>query len=409
MDFAKPYIPKKRKYYKNIQNYQYKAYNLSLTYKYVISPLCDKIVSYLPLNLSSNIITILGFLVNLTPLILTIYYTGLNGKLPCPKWLCFFSSICYFLYQIFDNCNSKQARRSNSTNPLEFLLDHCFDSCVSFFIILILGSIIGIDDIWSYFMLFLMTTAPFYFCTWEMLINGELIFPKFNGISDGMIIIILIELFTSISGTNFWKKGFMIFNSKISINSIFCLIGMCSGLFYCGLSIYNVLIKQKNEKMIKNFLHLIFYCLLIICFGFVIMIGNKSQIVSIYPKVIVLLFGFEFAKVMGLMYLSIIMNKEFQPYTIITVVPILCIMSFIILHNIFKYEFNFTNEDGILIFFFFYNFVAWGHFMYYCFTQMCEILNINILTVSRREQNDVSVVDIHMSTIQEEKKTELSE
>jgi hypothetical protein len=65
MDFAKPYIPKKRKYYKNIQNYQYKAYNLSLTYKYVISPLCDKIVSYLPLNLSSNIITILGFIINL--------------------------------------------------------------------------------------------------------------------------------------------------------------------------------------------------------------------------------------------------------------------------------------------------------------------------------------------------------
>ena len=47
--------------------------------------------------------------------------------------------------------------------------------------------------------------------------------------------------------------------------------------------------------------------------------------------------------------------------------------------------------------------------MYYCFTQMCEILNINILTVSRREQNDVSVVDIQMSIIQEEKKTELSE
>ena len=144
MDFVKPYIPKKKKYYKAIQYYKYKVYNLSLTYKYIINPLCDKIVSYLPLNLSSNIITILGFLVNLLPLILTIYYTGLNGQLPCPKWLCFFSSICYFFYQIFVNCNSKQAKRTNSINAIEFLLDHCFDSCISFFIILILGSVMGL-------------------------------------------------------------------------------------------------------------------------------------------------------------------------------------------------------------------------------------------------------------------------
>ena len=51
MDFAKPYIPKKQKYYKNIKNYEHKAYNLSLTYKYIINPINEKIVSYLPLNL----------------------------------------------------------------------------------------------------------------------------------------------------------------------------------------------------------------------------------------------------------------------------------------------------------------------------------------------------------------------
>ena len=63
---------------------------------------------------------------------------------------------------------------------------------------------------------------------------------------------------------------------------------------------------------------MIFYLILIICFGFVIKIKNESLIVLKYPKVIVLLFGFEFAKVMGLINLYIIMNKQFQPYTIIT-------------------------------------------------------------------------------------------
>ena len=63
---------------------------------------------------------------------------------------------------------------------------------------------------------------------------------------------------------------------------------------------------------------MIFYLILIFCFGFVIKIKNESLIVLKYPKVIVLLFGFEFAKFIGLMYLYIIMNKQFQPYIIIT-------------------------------------------------------------------------------------------
>ena len=60
------------------------------------------------------------------------------------------------------------------------------------------------------------------------------------------------------------------------------------------------------------------------------------------------------------------MYKQFHPYINITIVPIFCLISFIILHNIFEYEFNFNNEDGILIFFLY--FVALGHFMYYCFS-----------------------------------------
>jgi len=55
----------------------------------------------------------------------------------------FFFNLLFF-YQIFVNCNSKQAKRTNSINQIEFLLEHCFDSCISFFIILILGSVMGL-------------------------------------------------------------------------------------------------------------------------------------------------------------------------------------------------------------------------------------------------------------------------
>ena len=186
MDFLKkPYIPSN--YYKNIQSYQYKGGDLSLTYIYFISPLCNKLITYFPLWLAPNVITIIGFFLNISYVIVTISYTGFKGSVDIPSWACIFSALCYFTYNILDNCDGKQARRTNSSSPLGLLIDHGTDACTTFFICIGLGSIIGINNIWNYGLMFLMTSSAFYLSTWEEYVTGELILPVFNGVSDGMV------------------------------------------------------------------------------------------------------------------------------------------------------------------------------------------------------------------------------
>ena len=102
MDYIKkPYIP--ASHYKNILSYQYKGGDLSLTYIYFISPLCNKLVSYFPLWLAPNVITITGFFLNISYVLVTLSYTGFKGGVDIPSWACIFCALCYFTYNILDN------------------------------------------------------------------------------------------------------------------------------------------------------------------------------------------------------------------------------------------------------------------------------------------------------------------
>ena len=118
-DCNKPYIQKE--YYDNIINYKYRSTDSSITYKYVISPLCNRLVKLFPKWVAPNLITVSGFFLNLCYFIVTAYYTKLKGGV-VPPWACFFSAFCYLIYQILDNIDGKQARRTNSSSALGLLI-----------------------------------------------------------------------------------------------------------------------------------------------------------------------------------------------------------------------------------------------------------------------------------------------
>ena len=160
-----PYIPLSN--YENIQTYKYKGGDLSLTYKYFISPLCNKLLNYIPVTIAPNTITTIGFLLNIFYFIITTISTGLKGSSNISSITCYLSALSYFLYNILDNCDGKQARKTNSSSPLGLLIDHGTDACTTFFIVLGFGSIISINHILFYGMLYIMTTSYFYLSIWE--------------------------------------------------------------------------------------------------------------------------------------------------------------------------------------------------------------------------------------------------
>ena len=82
----------------------------------------------------ANLVTLMGGLFNLIPMLMIpiLYGTDMHGELP--PWFCYMCGLCYFLYNICDNSDGKQARRTNSSSPLGMLFDHgidCFTTVVN--------------------------------------------------------------------------------------------------------------------------------------------------------------------------------------------------------------------------------------------------------------------------------------
>ena len=205
LSFSKPYILEEN--YENIRAYQYKSLDASISYKYCMSPLCDFLVKFFPTWLAPNVITISGFFLNLLYFLITGYYTGFKGGF-VPSWACYFSAFCYLLYQTLDNIDGKQARRTKSSSPLGLLVDHGTDACTTFFITCGLGSILALETIYQYILLWIMIIVPFYLNNWEEYVTGIMNLPFINGINEGTFIIVFLEclilsfLFLSISNSD---------------------------------------------------------------------------------------------------------------------------------------------------------------------------------------------------------------
>ena len=149
-------------YVENLLNYQYKGDDNSIYYKYIISPICNKVTNYLPNWLLPNTITVMGWILNIFSFILTIYYGGWKGCDYFPPWVCYLCSINYSLYIYLDAVDGKQARRIGMSTPLGVLFDHGCDAWTCFLITLTAGGLFYYDNIYQYLLIFIPLSFTFF-------------------------------------------------------------------------------------------------------------------------------------------------------------------------------------------------------------------------------------------------------
>ncbi|KAL5368928.1 putative amino alcohol phosphotransferase [Cryptosporidium parvum] len=150
------------------EEYKYVQPMTSPLYNNVISPVCDKIVGFLPKYLSPNLLTIIG-LISISTSFIMLISIGENSKK-----LYFVSAALWFLYGIIDNLDGKQARRLGvSSNSGEFI-DHAIDSVVTSFVGLAFqymhNRYLELD-----LLVVLSYQLPFYFACWFHFKYGKLI------------------------------------------------------------------------------------------------------------------------------------------------------------------------------------------------------------------------------------------
>lgn len=89
--------------------YQYHGSDKSLLYKYVLSPLAEKCLVFLPMWMAPNLVTTIGLSLT-TASYLLLYFTvpGMVSAGPANDWVFPTAALGLFVYQTLDNMDGKQ-------------------------------------------------------------------------------------------------------------------------------------------------------------------------------------------------------------------------------------------------------------------------------------------------------------
>lgn len=188
-----------------LHRYKYSGVDHSYMAKYVLQPFWSRFVTFFPLWMPPNMITLTGFMfLVISALLGYIYSPQLDS--PPPRWVHFMHGLLLFLYQTFDAVDGKQARRTNSSSPLGELFDHGCDALACAFETMAFGSTAACGGYSFWF--WVISAVPFYGATWESYFTNTLILPAVNGPTEGLMLIYMCHFFTAIVGAEWWIQQF---------------------------------------------------------------------------------------------------------------------------------------------------------------------------------------------------------
>jgi phosphatidylglycerophosphate synthase len=220
------YLPEDAK--SRLAHYVYRGEDHSYLYKHMWRPLCRRVVNYLPVWLAPNVITVAALvLVSLTHTLLAYYMpkltvmgtdylareetrrTGLPFAQeflpPPPAYVLVLAAVALFFYQLLDNLDGHQARRTGTSSPLGLLMDHGCDAINCVIGGLSVAAAVSAGPCWKTWVITLNTVIVFFMNTWEEYYRGVLVLPVINGPNEGIVIAIGIYLWTAwIGGPQWW-------------------------------------------------------------------------------------------------------------------------------------------------------------------------------------------------------------
>lgn len=210
-----------------LAHYVYRGEDRSYLYNHMWRPLCRKVVTYLPVWLAPNVITVAALVfVSLTHALLAFYMpkftvketdfldrrnataTGLPFAKeflpPPPAYVLVLAAVALFLYQLLDNLDGHQARRTGTSSPLGLLMDHGCDAINCVIGGLSVAAVVSAGPCWKTWTIALNTLIVFFLNTWEEYYRGVLVLPVINGPNEGILIAIGIYLWTAWAGGPQW-------------------------------------------------------------------------------------------------------------------------------------------------------------------------------------------------------------
>ena len=120
--------------------------------------------------------------------------------------------------------------------------------------------------------------------------------------SEGTLLIVAIEATSGICGSSFWYKTITVFSFEVRYNLLVILAAFVGGMVFGLMSLVNVL-RNQNINICRALQDCLGYILLVMSYLSVVCLSN-STLVKESPKLVILTYGFQFAKMLGLLQLA---------------------------------------------------------------------------------------------------------
>jgi len=365
-----------------IKSYQYKCQTDSLVYRYIMGPLANFNVKFMPMSLAPNTITLIAFVFNIIPHLMMIYYSGESLSVDVPRWLCLFTGICQFLYMHFDNMDGKQARRTGSSSSLGMLYDHGLDSVSGWMMALNLGCATRIgNDLFSYCTLMWVPVLGFYFTMWEEYHLDFIKFGKINPVDEGLSAMNLIIIFSGIVGPSWWLKEAFFGLQRNQFLAVGIVLACTFGIIK---NITNVVRKYKGKSY--ESLDRIKVSLFLLGCMFVFAFFSPSNISERRTRSLITCFGLGFCKVIGHMQLAHCAGDYFYQWR-----RSFLLSSTVLVANTLAAYFVGkppVSEDLLLNVAIVFNFLSWLHYILSITQQLTRVLDVNVFTVKPQPKSE---------------------
>jgi len=226
--------------------YSFQGQDDSFATRYVMDRYWSWLVTFVPLWVAPNAITLFGFCFILTNFATLVYYdAGFECQDSVPRWVYSTFSIGLFIYQSLDCIDGKQARRTGLSSPLGELFDHFCDSLYVTMGPLLCASALNTGRSWWTVATVLGTYANFFLPIWREYHLGVLHLSSFGGGVEGVLIVCAVHLASSLNA-----KGPMMWDVDL-LHPVYRFLGLSSSstdypgvngkqlflaMIFCGLS-----------------------------------------------------------------------------------------------------------------------------------------------------------------------------
>ncbi|BGP50577.1 hypothetical protein JCM10450v2_006496 [Rhodotorula kratochvilovae] len=189
---------------RRLDEYRYSAVDKSPLSRFVLRHWWTWSAGLMPPWLAPNLITLIGFA--------AVALNFVSVALVCPTlagsesaWLWATCAAGLFFYQMMDNIDGKQARRTGTSSPMGELFDHGCDALNTPLSALIQAAALGLGTSPLSLLCIAIACMSFFASTWEEYHTGTLYLGYINGPVEGILLAVFILVWTGIKGSSWWS------------------------------------------------------------------------------------------------------------------------------------------------------------------------------------------------------------